>query len=70
MKNKQKKKQNNKNLYYVIIQDSFYFLSSLLVLGLIFDLIIPHFFALYFNVAFLFLLFLINTFLLILYVRR
>jgi hypothetical protein len=68
----QNKAKDNKSqkLVRLFIVESFYFITALLFLGLLVELIFPGLFQLYFNSAFLASLWLINAFLLILYDRK
>jgi hypothetical protein len=64
------KNDKHEKLFHLFIVESFYFITALLLLGLIVELILPGLFQLYFNSAFLAFLWLINVLLLILYDRK
>lgn len=64
------KSNKNKKLIYLFMEEFFYFLTALLFLGLLVELILPGLFQLYFNSAFLAFLWLTNSFFLILYDRQ
>jgi len=54
----------------VIVKEFFYFLSALLLLAVLVELIFPGLFVLFFNLAFLTALWLISALLSLLYVRQ
>lgn len=62
--------KENKEKLHLLIEESFYFLTALLFLGLIVELILPGLFQLYFNSAFFVFLWLINALFLILYDKK
>lgn len=64
------KQQQNRKKIFIWIESCFYFLSALLLLGFIVEVLIPGLFKIYFNVSFLALLWIANFFLLVLYDRK
>lgn len=61
--------KSNKILLRLIVSEGFYFFSALLFLGFIAEFLVPGLFILYFNLAYLAILWILNLFLLILYVQ-
>lgn len=68
----QNKAKDNKNhkLILLFIVETFYFITALLFLGFVIELILPGLFQLYFNSAFLASLWLVSLFCLILYDKK
>lgn len=65
-----KNKTNNKYILEKLIVNLFYFLTALLVLALISELLVSGLFELYFNSAAVAILWLLSALALLLYVRR